>query len=275
MRTQIKCRSTVCPPKYVRDTNEYPFGISDLPYLDDMRKEIERVLKKEFPKGYYLKATKIEVNLTDTMVGKCQCENIFSLFCDSMLHTKDQNILYVTQSKECQIDKDIPGFVSRTVGNQWKLKCYDKQKQLDVEMDIQISEPLVRMEFILLSRKIQNLFGKKHSLATIFSQAGIMLLLNEYKVLMDNLIDKYVKKHLSMVHKQLLEDLRELESPTDVYCLRKQNIHDKFQMRKALKTWYKERNMNDNSSQVMQGLNKKFQLPSNTLDTIKKFHSLC
>ncbi len=87
----------VCPPKYVRDTNEYPFGISDLPYLDDMRKEIERVLKKEFPKGYYLKATKIEVNLTDTMVGKCQCENIFSLFCDSMLHNKDQNILYVTQ----------------------------------------------------------------------------------------------------------------------------------------------------------------------------------
>ena len=265
----------VCPPKYVRDTNEYPFGISDLPYLDDMRKEIERVLKKEFPKGYYLKATKIEVNLTDTMVGKCQCENIFSLFCDSLLHTKDQNILYVTQSKESHIDKEIPGFVSRTIGNQWKLKCYDKQKQLDVEMDIQISEPLIRMEFILLSRKIQNLFGKKHSLNTIFSQAGVMLLINEYKSLMDNLTENYVKKHLSLVHKQLLADLREYGRPTDVYCLRKQNIHDKIQMQKALKAFYKEQNRDDISNQVLYGLNKKFGLPCNTIDTIRKFHKQC
>lgn len=265
----------VCPPKYVRDTNEYPFGISDLQYVDDMRKEIERVLKKEFPKGYQLKATKLEVNITDTMVGKCQCDNVFSLFCDSLLHIKDQNTLYVSQSKESYIDREIPGFVSRTVGNQWKLKCYDKQKQLYVTMGIQIAEPLVRIEFILLSRKIQNLFGKKHSLSTIFSQAGVLLLINEYKSLMDNLIENYVKKYLSMVHKQLLRDLRELKRPTDVYCRRKQNIHDRIQIKKALKAWYKEQGKEDYSNQVLHGLDKKFGLPRNTLDTIRKFHNQC
>ena len=264
----------VCPPKYVRDTNEYPFGISDFPHLPSMRKEIERVLKKEFPRGYYIDLSKIEINITDTMVGKCKCENFFGLLCDSMLHSKQQNILYVSQTQESIIDREIPGFVSHTVGNQWKLKCYDKQKQLDIEMGVQISEPLVRMEFILLSRKIQKLLGKDHSISNIFRDTTMMLLIDEYTLLMDNLIENYVKPHLSRVKAQLLEDLRTLNKPTDVYCLRKQNIHDKVLLQRALKTYYKEQNREDISNQVLYGLNKKFALPSNTLDTIRKFHNL-
>lgn len=265
----------ICPPKYVRETNEYPFGISDLPHLHNMKKDIECVLKKEFPKGYYIEAKKIEINMTDTMVGKCECKNLFGLLCDSMLHDKKQNTLYVTQSKESFTDREIPGFVSRTVGNQWKIKCYDKQKQLDVEMGIKITEPLIRMEFIFLSRKIDKLFGKKNDLANIFTHDSVMLLINEYKSLMDNLIENYIKKNLSRVRTQLLNDLRELKSPTDVYCLRKEIIHDKILMKKALKAWYKEQNKTDNTKQVLYGLNKKFGLPCNTLDTIKKFHSQC
>lgn len=264
----------VCPPRYVRETNEIPFGLDDLPYLDEMRKEIERVLKKQFPKGYTIKMTKVEVNTTGTMVGNCECDNIFNLFCNAMLHNKDQNILYVTQSKENIIDREIPGFVSRTVGNQWKLKCYNKSKQIEVEFGITRENPLVRIEFILMTRKIEKLFGKRQKLSNVFSQAGVMLLLNEYDSLMNNLIDNYVKRYLTSVHKQLLADLREFESPTDVYCLRKQNIHDKVQLKRALKSWYRERNMNDNSNQVLQGLNKKFGLPSHTLETVKKFHFL-
>ena len=265
----------VCPPRYVRDTNEVPFGVSDLKYLSEMREEIKRVLKKEFPRGYYIDFKKTEVNITDTMVGKCRCENVFGLLCDSMIHHREQNILYVTQTRESVIDREIPGFVSRTIGNQWKLKCYDKQRQLDVEMGVQISEQLVRMEFILLSRKIQKMFGKDHSIDNIFSHNSVMLLINEYKVLMDNVIENYVKKHLSRVHEQLLEDLRILKSPTDVYCLRKRNIYDEKQMTKALKVYYKEQGREDSSRQVIHSLNRKFLLPKNTLDTIRKFHRQC
>lgn len=179
------------------------------------------------------------------------------------------------KQKESVIDKEIPGFISRTIGNQWKLKCYDKQRQLDVEVGVQIEEPLVRIEFILLSRKIHKLFGKDHSIDNIFSHNSVMLLINEYKSLMDNLIENYVKEYLSRVHKQLLEDLKNLKSPNDVYCLRKQNIHDKVQLKKALKAYYKEQNREDISSQVIYGLDKKFGLPSNALDTIRKFHKQC
>lgn len=263
----------VCPPKYIRETNEKPFGISDLSHLNEMRREIECVLKKEFPKGYYIDGTKVEINITDTMIGDCQCKNLFNLLCNSMLHNKEQNILYVTQSKDSLVEKDIPGYVSRTVGNQWKLKCYDKQKQLEVEMGVQITEPLIRMEFILLSRKLDKLFGKKNNLSTIFSEQGVMHLLAEYKLLMDNLIENYVKKHLSEMHTQLLNDLRILKSPTDVYCLRKEYIYDKKQLQKALRVIYREQKRDDISSQVLYGLNQKFDLPSDTLSTLKKFHS--
>ena len=264
----------ICPPKYMSNTNERPFGISDFPHLYSMKRDIESVLKKAFPKGYYIDLNKIEINITDTMVGKCKCENLFGLLCDSLLHHKQQNILYVSQTKDSLIDRDIPGFVSRTVGNQWKLKCYDKQKQLDIEMGIEISEPLVRIEFILLSRKIKKLLGKDHSIANIFSEKTFMCLINEYTLLIDNLIENYVKPHLSNVNTQLVKDLNSLNRPTDVYCLRKQVIHDKIQMQKALKTHYKKHNQNDISNQVLYGLNKKFTLPSNTLDTIRKFHDL-
>lgn len=265
----------ICPPKYVRETNEYPFGVLDFAYLLPMRKEIERVLKKEFPYGYSIDHVKIELNMTDIMVGNCQCKNLFGLLCDSMLHSKEQNSLYVTESKESFVKRDISGFVSRTIGNQWKLKCYDKQKQLDVEFGIQLTEPLVRIEFILLSRKIESLFGKNITFSNIFSQTGAMLLINEYKSLMDNLCEKYVKKHLSSVKNQLLEDLRVYKSPTEVYCAQKEIIYDRDIFKKAIKAWYKEQGKLDNSKQVLYGLNQKFGLPSNTLDTIRKFHYQC
>lgn len=265
----------ICPPKYVRKNNAIPFGISDFPYLEEMKEDIERFLKKQFPKGYYITSAKMEVNETDTMVGECQCENIFDLFCNSLLHEKDQNIFYVTQSKDCLIKRDVDSMVSRTVGNQWKLKCYNKTKMLEMEMNMELEDTSIRIEFILMTRKLHKLFGKKLSICNIFSQSGFMLLINEYKLLMDNLIDNYVKKYLSLVHKQLLEDLRRMESPTDVYCLWKENIHDKDQLKKVLKIWYKERDMNDNSNQVLQGLNKKFELPKDTFKTVKKFHYNC
>lgn len=265
----------VCPPKYVRTTNAIPFGIFDLTYIDEMREDIERFLKKQFPKGYYITSAKMEVNETDTMVGRCQCENIFDLFCNSLLHEKDQNIFYVTQSKDCSIKRDVDSMISRTIGNQWKLKCYNKTKMLEMEINMELEDSAIRIEFILMTRKLHKLFGKNLSIANIFSQSGVMLLINEYKLLMDNLIDNYVKKYLSKVHKQLLEDLRRLESPTDVYCLWKENIHDREQMKKVLRSWYRERNMNDNSNQVLQGLNKKFKLPDDTFKTVKKFHINC
>lgn len=276
LRTRgIEYELFICPSKYIRKMNERPFGISDLSHIDDMRREIESVLKKVFPRGYYIEAKKIEVNMTDTMVGNCRCKNLFGLLCDSMLHGKDQNILYVTQSKDSLIEKEIPGYVSRTVGNQWKLKCYDKQKQLEVEMGVQITEPLIRMEFILLSRKIDKLFGKQNDLSNVFSVKGVSLLLEEYKSLMENLIDNYVKRYLSDVHNQLLNDLKRFKSPTDVYCLRKELIHDKVQLQKALRAMYREENREDISSQVLYGLNQKYGLPCDTLKTLRKFHSQC
>lgn len=265
----------VCPPKYVRETNEYPFGLSDMRYINIMRRDIQCQLKKTFPRGYYSEAEKIELNMTDTMVGKCQCKHLFSLLCGSFLHNKEQNLLYVTGSKEALVEKDISGFVSRTIGNQWKLKCYDKQKQLETQMNIQIQEPLIRMEFILLSRKIDRLLGKKNDLDNIFSEFGLTLLINEYKALMDNLCENYILKHMHMVRNQLLKDLRIYNSPTDVYCLRKEVIYDREIFQRALKAWYKEQNKTDNTKQVLYGINKKFGLPQDTLDTIRKFHSQC
>lgn len=273
--TGIRYKLFVCPAKYLRDTNEIPFRKEDFSCLFEMRQEIEKLLKKQFPKGYKIVSAKIEVNITDTMVGKCKCKDVFELFSNSLLHVKDQNMLYVTQSKECILENNVPGFVSRNVGNQWILKCYDKTIQLDIEIDVDVDKPLIRMEFILLSRKLHKLFGKEFSIKEIFSHSGMTVLINEYKALMDNLIDNHVKRYLSVVHRQLLEDLRKLKSPTDVYCLRKNNIHDKEQLRKVLKIWYEERGMNDNSNQVLQGLNKKFGLPSDTLKTVKKFHNNC
>lgn len=265
----------VCPPKYVRETNEYPFGLSDIRHINNMRRDIECQLKKIFPRGYCSEAKKIEINMTDTMVGNCQCKHLFGMLCDSLLHSKEQNLLYVTSSKETLVEKDIPGFVSRTIGNQWKLKCYDKQRQLETEMNIQIEEPLIRMEFILLSRKIDNLFGKKNDLSTIFSSSSLMLLINEYKSLMDNLCENYVKKYMYRVREQLHEDLRVYKSPTDVYCLRKEIIYDREIFQRALKAWYRKQGKTDNTKQVLYGINQKFGLPCNTLDTIRKFHRQC
>lgn len=264
----------VCPPKYVRETNEYPFGLDDVQYIDNMRRDIENVLKNAFPRGYYIDADKIEINMTDTMAGECQCKNLFELLNDSMLHCKKQNTLYVVGSKGSDVERDIPGFVSRTIGNEWKLKCYDKQRQLETEMNINITDPLIRIEFILLSRRIDKLFGKKNDLS-IFTASNLLILIDEYKRLMDNLCDTFIKNHLQTVRKQLLKDLRCYNSPTDVYCLRKEIIYDREIFQKVLKAWYKEQGKTDNTKQVLYGLNQKFGLPKDALDTIRKFHRQC
>jgi|GEM_PF-4935274 len=205
-------------------------------YIDEIFLDIDTQLKKMFGKKFLAKLLSVEVNITEKMFGKCTCENIFRLFNNALLHKSDQNMIYVVQSDQYSFMPLINGIVTRTVKSQWKLKCYDKMSQLGIETN----EKYIRIEFILMARKITSIFNNRE-IKNVLSRCGIELLLNSFKFLYTNLIDNYVKEYLTDVHKALIDELKRTNSPVDIYCKFKEVIVDKEQMRKALKAWYKEK----------------------------------
>ncbi len=266
-----KCVVSVCMPRYVRSNNARPFSRSDIPFINEICKDLDVQLKKKFGNNFYTKLCSIEINITEKLIGQCSCENIIRLFSNALLHEADQNLNYVIQSKEYKYKPCINGLVSRTINNQWKLKCYDKMNQLGIEMD----DRYLRVEFVLMSRKINSIFHDKRDIKSVITGKGIELLIENFLTLYRILMDDYVKRYLSCVQQILLDELRSNNSPMETYCKYKEVIVDKEQMRRAIKLWYKERGMTDYSRQRIRELDEKYNLPCDTLITLQSFKYAC
>jgi hypothetical protein len=266
-----KCVVSVCIPRYIRSNNARPFSRSDIPFINEICKSLDDQLKRMFGNRFYTKLSSIEINITEKLMGKCSCENIIRLFNNALLHETDQNVNYVVKSKGFKYKPCINGLVSRTISNQWKLKCYDKMNQLGIVME----DRYVRVEFVLMARKINAIFHDKRDINNVLTKSGIDLLVKNFISLYRILIDDYVKEYLSYIQNVLLDELRCNNSPMETYCKYKEVIVDKEQMRRVIKLWYKERCLPDYSRQRIKELDEKYNLPCDTIKTLQSFRQAC
>ncbi len=261
----------ICLPHYLREDNRKPFGKKDLPYILNLYNDVNNKLIELFGRNYSSRLIEAEVNVTEEVEGNCKAENLFRLITNATLDKKEQNKLYINKSNDNALIPYTTGIKTRTIKGLWCVKCYDKGKNLGLELE----KELVRLEFVLKARKINSIFGEQTSLENILSETGIMRLSLSYKEIFTEFIDSCLKPYLNHTVNFLFNELLESNSPTVTYARYKEIVGDQEQLRRALSKYYIAKGMKDNSRQTIYRLKNTIGLPVDTVKTIRRFIKSC
>lgn len=272
-------------PRIIRTDNMMPFSLSDVIHLNVVFEYISDFIKnyleengilEKYPHGKILngiRVSKIEMNLTNEVYGNCKISDVISLF-DAALHNKSaDNILFRRQGQ--QYRKENTAFLY-TKPHEYKVKIYDKSLQQQ-RAGNNVKDGIMRIEIIFLERTLQSLFCAHCGIFDIISQTNLLRLCRKYAEILDNVINKQVKRCLNESVELLFESLTYSDTSREIdetVARHKEIIFDVIVLKKALQKWYKFRNMPDYSKQAIYRVQQKYNLPTDTLKTVKMFHEL-
>lgn len=272
-------------PHAIRLNNVQPFQLSDCIKLELVRSEviefIKAYLQKELKDKYsdeFLRDTNVtsmECNLTIKCVNRCRTHDVVNLFEKAFLKTKTYK-----ETKDPRKTHAKPNTnVEAEKTHYWKLKVYDKSAEQRDKKNLTIEPNLIRVELVFLNRTLETLYSNKRSLEDILTRKALKALIDQYQVTFDEICETNLKPMLNNCVSDILDSLNYPTtgnpiSETLIRC--KEYIVDIEVLRRALKKWYKLRDMPDNSKRIISYYtNHKdigYGLPVDVLKTIKLMH---
>ena len=278
-----KIRAYVNAVHSIRLNNIKPFGIADTIKLELVRNKvtefIHSYLQEHLQDKYSdefasnMKVTALECNITLPCVGGATSSDVIHLLDMSL----DRTVTF-RKRKRCSKCEKVNTGVQFTKPKEYRLKIYDKTDEQREKGNVAVESNLLRIECVFIDRSLKRMYGEKRTLRDILSTQAIEILCKEYKrVLIQDIIDTHIKPYLTECKNKLVESLTTSDSGheiSDTVMRHRELIVDDDILRKALKDWYKIRNANDISKQVIYQYRKKgLELPVGVLKTIKTFHT--
>ena len=275
-------------PKFTQTDNVHPFQPMSTLKLEMLKYNLEEQLKGIFGHGEIAtsRLKSIECNITQRVCGKQSCEqvnNVLRLLGVSMLSKRadQQNKLFVNASKNNRYKMSVTGVVTHSVNGRYVLKAYDKYLQALREdvTDCEVEEGLLRIEIIMQKRTLTKLFGDKLSISEILQQESLLAIMNEYKrIYVNEIYNGYVERCIEHNSQEVFEELQKAKTAhyiTETIAQNKEIIYDVEILRRALKKYYKLKNMPDNSRMIIHKLAKKYEIPTDVLATLEEFAKSC
>ena len=270
---------------YTKSDNLKPLSITDAIKLELIKSEVigfmQEYLKKHLQEKYSdeyisnLVVKKLECNLTLPCVNGAVPSEVINLF----EHALDKIVLHKQRKNKRTHDK-ISTSCYYVKSKEYCLKIYDKSQEQREKGNLSVEDNLLRIEMVFIGRSLKRMFQDKRTLSDILTKKSIVILCKEYKRIFErDLIEKYLKPYLNWCVKILCDSLEESDkgreiSETIARC--KEHIPDMEVLKKALRLWYRRRNMEDRSTKVIYYYRKKnIGIPDNVLRTVKRFHTSC
>lgn len=254
--------------------------------LDILKCNLEEQLQRLFGNISENRLTSFECNITQLVCGAQTCEqvnNVLRLLNASTLSKRadKQNKLYVNATQGNRYRMNVSGMVTHSVKGKYVLNAYNKYFQIwkDCVNRNEISEGLLRIEIVMQKRTLKKLFHDRLSISNILQKTSLIAIMNEYKrIYSDELIKEYVEPCLSKCTDILYEYMTQTSSPhfiSETIAKHKDIIFDVKILRKALKRYYKFRNMPDNSRNNVYKLTKNYEILKDVIATLKEFRLAC
>lgn len=271
-------------PHAIRPNNVQPFQLSDCIKLELVRNQVveymrsylQKHLKSKYSDEFLsmMTVTKMECNLTVKCVGECKPKDVIRLF--------EKAFAKVTVYKETddkgKTHKKPERGITTSKAHEWVLKVYDKTYDQRKAGNIKVEPNLVRVELVFLERMLDRMHSGKKSLEDILTRKSIKTLIDQYQVTFNEICKSYLIPMLNACVQEIFESLTCSESGNEISgtlirC--KDVIADIEVLRKALKKWYRFRNMPDNSKQVISYYrrNQSYGIPVDVLKTIRVLHN--
>lgn len=251
-----KMMISLCLPKYFDVHNAVPLKMNRANSFDKINETVLNTIRNNYDSPFKTKLTSIEMNITEVF-EHCDYEKVFLLFSHALLDKVQQNARYEIKSDKSIVKPMTSGIKTRLIKGRFRIKAYDKKKQIEAEQGFSISYSPMRIEFVYSRLALEKLFGPKRKLDIILSKAGLSILENAYIETMTELVNDYIIPYLDKIHEQMMIHIRRTGNIQETYCEFKEVIYDKEQLRRVLKESYAERNMPDNSRSALSKLNKK------------------
>lgn len=277
-----KIRAYINAVHALRPNNIVSLGIADTIRLElinekvicFMKDYLRRNLKSQYSEKYIdeLKVTQLECCLTLKTLGSATPSDVIALFDLAFDETGVRRKRKVKSEYE-KINKSWVYYKPKC----YKLKCYDKSIEQHEKGNPLVENNLLRIEIVFIDRSLKRMYGEKRTLADVLTKHSMKILFQEYKrVLTEDIIGKYIVPCLDYCVQTVFESLTYSESGKEIaetVARHKELIIDVEILRRALKRWYKFRNVNDNTKQIIcQYRKKNFGLKSDVIRTIKMFH---
>lgn len=267
-------------PQAIRPTNVKPFQISDCIKLKMVRNMVieyiklylQKYLKKKYSEELLNKIiiTQMECNVTIQCTGECKPSDVISLIDKSF--SKVHLYKEIKGNTEKTYNKSELGIIYLKP-HEWKLKVYDKTYQQKKVGNTQVEPNLIRVELVFLDRSLNRMYSNNRSIENILTKKSLEILTEQYKITLNEIYENNIKIMLNGCKREILKSLTNAKtgkqiSETLIVC--KEYIVDIEVLREALKKWYKNRNIADNSKSIISFYKKKkYGIPVDVLKTLK------
>ena len=277
-----KLTAYVNPVHCIRPNNIKPLGIVDAIRLELIYSEVVEFIQ-EYLKKYLgdkhseeyiqkLKVTRLECNLTLPCQAGARPTDIINLF-DRVY---DKTVLHRRFRKKYEKVNESFYYVRPKM---YAIKVYSKESEQKAIGNFNVEDNLLRIEVVFLQRSIVRMYGEeKRTLGDVLTKQAVVTLCQEYKrVFEDEIISRGIKPFLNKCVEKLLESLRDPENKQPVaetIAKCREYIPDIEVLRRALKRWYREKEIEDGSRQTIRHYrNRNFNIPEGVIQTIKAFRN--
>lgn len=267
-------------PHFIRNDNVEPFSINDSIYLQSLKCDCYRQLEQLFGDKIDTKIDSIECNLNLYPHGESTVSDVLNLLVNSSLSHERDSLKYIGLRKKGDLKPETHTTISKKP-HYYVVKGYNKtleqkRKSNGNKNDSSITTPeLLRIEIIMQERILKKLFGEKTTLSDILTNDNLLEVIREYKrIFCDEIIPK-IKQYLTSCRKRLTESLCETESIDLTVAKERELIPDVEVLKRAIKRYQEIRGVSDNSNRDSKRYAEKYNLPKDTLITIKNFRKSC
>lgn len=272
-------------PKFIRPNNVEPFSVSDMIQLEMLKCNLEEQLQQLFGNISDSRLTSIECNITQLVCGEQTSEQVNHVLrllnaCTLSKRADKQNKLFVNAAKDNRYMTNVSGVVTHSVKGKYVLKAYNKYFQIwnECENHTELSEGLLRIEIVMQKRTLKKLFHNKLGINDILQKQSLLAIMKEYKRIYEELIEDYIKPCLSQCTDIIFESMTQSNSQhyiADTIAKHKDILFDVEILRKALKRYYKFKNMPDNSRSNICKYANNYKIPKDVVATLKEFRKSC
>ncbi len=244
----------------------YKYSDEDAMQLDLIKADIINALKKAVRGSYKNKVEKVELTAMIAVDSQDDIEKFCRLISEVFCDENKQSAQFINKRSD-GFETVITGCVSAAIKNKLKIKVYDKGVKENM------GENILRIEFVLLSRYLKQLFREESrtSIENILAAESLILLQKEFSVCYRTYVAPPIDECLKKTIRKLADKMIASRHPISAYREMTNKVHCLEEVRRALKMYAGKTGQSDNAkNRVVNEIKRKYGLNDNIYEILKR-----